>query len=259
MQPQYPFCNFLLGVILTGSGLCGTADVAIGQDEPLKRKPQSKPQKAVVFEAKDKIKVNAHTFELKPGKLYYVFARAKEFYPLFRVETKKGELVGLSRSYSQLGQKPQQTFLVVEGSNIGPYQVVITAPFGGALTSRDLSYSILVQEAPNPIFHFKGQLTKTDDTYRFRKGAFYKVHKLKLKKGTTYNIAMESEKMDGVVFLEDPNGRFIRRSLGKTKRSQIVYRVRVDGTYRVVATTSLPNQVGHYQIVVRSILLTSKK
>jgi len=106
---------------------------------------------------------------------------------------------------------------------------------------------------PNVLLRANPTLGKKDMASKFRKGSFMKVHEVKLVAGSTYIIEMESNEIDSYLILEDDQGTKLAEDDDGAgfPNARIVFRAPVDGTYRVVATTFMPDETGGYTLTVR--------
>lgn len=97
------------------------------------------------------------------------------------------------------------------------------------------------------------ELTNTDPKDTARQGSYAKVFLVKLVKGKTYTIDMESTELDSYLRLEDSNGGQLAEDddSGGGLNARILFTSAVDDTYRIVATTFPDEATGTFTLTVR--------
>jgi hypothetical protein len=103
------------------------------------------------------------------------------------------------------------------------------------------------------VLHLGDNLSNKDPISKLGKGKFMKVYDVKLTKGVTYNIEMQSSEIDPYLMLEDPKGKKVAEDDdgGGFPNAKIVYTAPEDGEYRVIATTFNANESGNFTLSVR--------
>ena len=98
-----------------------------------------------------------------------------------------------------------------------------------------------------------GTLTK-DDPRDAKRNAAHKVHVVKLKKGTAYQIDMVSKQFDSYLRLEDSKGKELAEDDdgGGMLNARIIFNCQRDGDYKVIATSFNPDGVGMYTLTVKA-------
>lgn len=106
---------------------------------------------------------------------------------------------------------------------------------------------------PDLLLRASPALGKKDLASKFRKGSFMKIHEVKLTAGATYVIEMESNEIDSYLIIEDADGTKLAEDDDGAgfPNARLVFRAPTDGTYRVIATTFMPNETGAYTLTVR--------
>lgn len=108
-------------------------------------------------------------------------------------------------------------------------------------------------KTPEHILHLGDNLSNKDPISKLGKGRFMKVYDVKLTKGVTYLIEMNSSEIDPYLMLEDPTGKKITEDDdgGGFPNAKIVFSAPEDGDYRIIATTFQPNESGNFTLSVR--------
>jgi serine protease Do len=108
-------------------------------------------------------------------------------------------------------------------------------------------------KTPEHVLHLGDNLSNKDPISKLGKGRFMKVYDVKLTKGVTYNIEMQSSEIDPFLMLEDPKGKKVADDDdgGGFPNAKIVYTAPEDGDYRIIATTFNTNESGNFTLSVR--------
>ena len=98
-----------------------------------------------------------------------------------------------------------------------------------------------------------GTIGKTDPFDIERDKCFRHVHEFKMQAGKTYTLDMVSEDVDSYLRIEhDDQGKLAEDDDGAgMMNSRIVFTPEADGTFRLVATTCDPGQLGVYRLTIR--------
>jgi S1-C subfamily serine protease len=129
----------------------------------------------------------------------------------------------------------------------------IELPFGSG--ANDPTIEKVKSAGGKIVKTFDGTIAKTDPFDIEREKCFRHIHEFKMQAGKTYTLDMTSEDVDSYLRVEhDDNGKLAEDddSAGMMN-SRIVFTPTADGTYRLVATTCDPGQLGAYRLTVREV------
>jgi hypothetical protein len=132
----------------------------------------------------------------------------------------------------------------------------------GKLTGKeDLGVTGSLPDGPDVVLRFAGSLTAKDPASKHRKGAFMKVHEVKLSADVEYAIELNSTAFNTYLYVEDAAGKKLAEDndSGTDLNARVVFRPPSDGTYRILATSFQPNGLGDYTLLVRKEKSGEKK
>jgi len=124
-------------------------------------------------------------------------------------------------------------------------------PFGSG--ENDPSVEKVKSAGGKVVKTFDGTMAKTDPFDIERDKCHRHIHEFKMQAGKTYTLEMDSEDVDSYLRVEhDDQGKLAEDddSAGMMN-SRIVFTPEADGTFRLVATTCDPNQLGVYRVTIR--------
>jgi len=100
--------------------------------------------------------------------------------------------------------------------------------------------------------NYAGAMDEPEEKYRDKKA--YKILKIRLEQGKTYQIDCISQAYYAYLFLEDPDGNVIDRhnSGGRGLISRIVFTAVETGSYRIIATSQDGYKTGDFSLSVRA-------
>lgn len=194
-----------------------------------------------------------HEVKLVKGKAYQIDLMAKDFDAYLRLVNAAGVEVatdddggdGLNSRIKYTPNEDQtfKIYVTTFAGGTGNYILKVEGPDGkgGAVTGGEVVLSIAgkIQAADNR------------DPVRQQPG---KVHEVKLKKGTSYQLDLMSDSFDAYMRLEDEAGREIAKDDdgGDRLNSRIKITAEKDGAYKIFATTFNGGE-GDYTLSVRAV------
>jgi serine protease Do len=101
------------------------------------------------------------------------------------------------------------------------------------------------------VLRWASKLTAKDAASKTQEGAFMKVQEIHLIAGVTYEIELRSAAFDPRVSLEDAAGKRLAEDGNPDPRVKVVFRPTSEGTYRIVASSVLAEEVGDFTLLVR--------
>jgi thiol-disulfide isomerase/thioredoxin len=108
------------------------------------------------------------------------------------------------------------------------------------------------KKIPDKEIRYQGQLTNDDPKDRKRNSA-HKVYKVRMQKGSAYQIDMKSRQFDSYLRLEDSKGRELAEDddSGGMLDAQIIFNCTRDDEYKVIATAFNENGVGMFTLTIK--------
>jgi serine protease Do len=118
-----------------------------------------------------------------------------------------------------------------------------------------------LKKSPDHVLLVRDNLSPKDPISKLGKGRVMKIYDVKLTKGVTYIIELDSGEIDPYLILEDAKGKKLAEDDdgGGFPNARIVFVAPADGDYRVIATTFNPNETGSYTLSVRKQAEKDKK
>jgi hypothetical protein len=208
------------------------------------------------------------TLKVAPGKMYDLKMTYQGggggFVPQLRLEGLKGEVIKYGQStggntatlsYSATKADEYRVALIgVLGQTI-PYTLTITEK---EFVAPKITVTKLTVTADKPAVH-AGQITNADPRGDIDK--FHKVYTFEGKAGKTYQIDLHSNAFDAYLYLKDSTDLTLMENddNGESLDSRIIWTVKKDGTYKILATSLGGNGVGPYDLTVRELKAPPKK
>ena len=111
----------------------------------------------------------------------------------------------------------------------------------------------IVPTSSNLVLRSVSKLSAKDPASKLRPDRFSKSYDVLLAAGASYTFEMESIDVDSYLILEDIKGNKLAEddNGGGGNNAKIVFTSKVEGTYRIIATTMNPNETGRYTLTVR--------
>src|SRR5262249_24575611 len=108
------------------------------------------------------------------------------------------------------------------------------------------------KKLPDKEIKFQGQLTNDDPKDPKRQSA-HKVYKVRMQKGSAYQIDMKSRQFDSYLRLGDSKGRELAEDddSGGMLDAQIIFNCERDDEYKVIATAFNQNVVGMFTLTIK--------
>jgi len=197
-----------------------------------------------------------HEVKLLKGKAYQIDLMSKDFDSYLRLVNAAGSEVASDDDggdgnnsrikYTPIADETFKIYVTTFAGGAGNYILQVQGP--GAELGKAAGGA-----AENLVLNIAGNLQTTDnrDPVRQQPG---KVHEVKLKKGTTYQIDLMSKNFDAYMRLEDETGRELAKDDdgGDGLNSRIKFTADKDGAYKVFATTFNGGE-GNYTLIVRAL------
>jgi len=194
--------------------------------------------------------------KLSKGKAYQIDLLSTQFDSYLRLVNAAGAEVasnddGGDKLNARIKYTPEAdaTFKIYVTSfngGAGDYILQIQGPGAEFVKSAGLA-------AAEPILNVAGNIQPTDNVDPVQKKPS-KVHEVKLKKGTTYQLDLMSRNFDTYLRLEDETGREVASDDdgGEGLNSRITYTADKDATFKIFAT-SFDGGEGNYTLTVRPL------
>jgi len=203
--------------------------------------------------AKGQVQLGKHTMKMDPKQLYWITVEGKNFNPVLVLRA------GFSFRVFQVPFdkkfKLETSFMPAKGED---HDLLVGVDlFGlGAIPAGPLDYSISVKPIPlaEPILSINDKLDATDPLFKPERDSHFKAFPVKLKAGQLYIIDMvKKAQIDPYLYLEGPDKKIVARDddSGGDLNARIVYQAKVDGDYRIIATT-LFKATGEFTLTVRT-------
>jgi hypothetical protein len=201
----------------------------------------------------------AHVLKMVGGKLYQIVLMRKEgktfFNPYVRVEDSAGKQLaaggGVNARVRFLPPK-DDTYRVIATTQggVGEYILKIERLDHLKVLTHEPGKEVAVNKQG---VEFVSDLNNKDARDRVRQAAFAKIFLIKMTKGKSYTIDMESTNFDTYLRVEDPTGKQLAEDddSGGNLNARLTLQAPADGTYRFIATTFAPNAGGSFTLMVR--------
>ena len=214
----------------------------------------------------------SYTVTLEKGKRYLIELKSASFDAYLRVHDADGKRIAFN---DDAGPETLDARIIVPIEKAGDYKIVVTSRDGKA---GKFSLSVIeagkqptqtgspyrVKGKPPEIKLEKGKATHSDelnekDPTHTRRS--YKVYAVKLDAGKTYRIdlkAKDASQLDCYLVVETAEGDTLATNDDVATKekdiqppdSRIVLTVKDAGTYRIIATSLLPNQAGRFTLEI---------
>jgi len=197
-----------------------------------------------------------HEVKLAKGKAYQIDLLSNEFDSYLRLVNAAGAEVasdddGGDKRNARIKYTPEadatfKIFVTSFAGGAGDYTLQVQGPGAEFVKNAGLA-------AAEPILNVAGNIQPTDNVDPVQKKPS-KVHEVKLKKGTTYQLDLMSKNFDTFLRLEDETGREVANDDdgGEGLNSRITYMADKDATFKIFAT-SFDGGEGNYTLIVRPL------
>lgn len=195
-----------------------------------------------------------HTLRMKPGRAYLVDMKSADFDSYLRLENAQGQKLAENDD----GGDGLNARLLFRPKQEGTYRLIATTCGDG----EKGNYSLTVQETiEKEVLNVKNQLTNDLPKDKVRQGSFHKVYFVKMTKGSSYSLEMNSEAFDSYLRLETAAGRPLAEDDdgGGNLNSRLFFQAPTSDTYRVIVTTLEPGATGEFQVMVHEMQKAKKE